>query len=52
MKLQKLLCFVLVFLLPAMAYAAKDENLWNQVLKQQFFAGKQLLKGNGVRNNT
>jgi len=48
MKLQKLLCLTLVFLLPTMAYAAKDEVIWNQVLKQQFFAGKQLLKGDDV----
>ncbi|WP_428353564.1 quinoprotein dehydrogenase-associated SoxYZ-like carrier [Methyloprofundus sp.] len=49
MKLSKNCLFLLVALvLPNLAYAAKDETTWNQVLKQQFFAGKTIQKGDAI----
>jgi len=49
MKLQKINCFfLLVFALPNLSQAAKDETTWRQVLKPQYFAGKTLQKGDDI----
>lgn len=49
MKIQKCYLFFLAWLiLPALSYAAKDEVNWNQVLKPQYFAEKNIQPGNGV----
>jgi len=48
MKLQQLLYLSLACLLPIITHAAEDEVIWNKALKQQFFEGKELLKGDGI----
>lgn len=50
MKIQKLLLLLIAIgvTTPAVSYAAKDETIWNQVLKQQFFAAKTISNGEGV----
>ncbi len=37
-----------LFLLPFWATAAQDESKWNRVLKQQFFAGKNIEESNTI----
>ena len=49
MKIQKsCLLFLISFALPNLCFAAKDETIWNQILKPQFFAGKTIHKGNEI----
>lgn len=49
MKIQKCYLFFLAWLiLPALSYAAKDEVNWNQVLKPQYFAEKNIQPGDAV----
>lgn len=49
MKIQKLLLLLLmVFIIPATAFAAKDEAIWTQRLKPQFFSDKQISPGDHV----
>jgi len=48
MKIQNFLLFIACITIPALSYAAKDEITWNQVLKQQFFAGKTILDGKEI----
>ena len=48
MKIQNFLLFVVCLAIPVLSYAAKDETTWNQVLQQQFFAGKTILDGKGI----
>ncbi len=35
-------------IIPTVSNAAKDETIWNQTLKQQFFSGKTILNGKDV----
>ena len=49
MKIQKIsLLFLVAFVLPNLSYAAKDETIWNQVLKAQFFSEKAIQKGDEI----
>lgn len=48
MKMTKFLSMILVLMLPLAAFAEGDENEWNAVLKQQYFAGKTIAEGNDV----
>lgn len=49
MKIQSiLLLFLLGLVIPATSFAARDDTVWRQTLKPQFFAGKTILAGKGV----
>ncbi|MCK5356584.1 MAG: quinoprotein dehydrogenase-associated SoxYZ-like carrier [Methyloprofundus sp.] len=48
MKIQPFLLFVVCLTIPVLSYAAQDEVIWNQVLQQQFFAGKTISDGKGI----
>jgi sulfur-oxidizing protein SoxY len=49
MKISQVVLWMLVlFTLPNLANAAKDENNWNHVLKEQFFPGKTILDGDAI----
>jgi len=46
-QLIKITTFVLL-LVPILAFAAKDETQWNNVLKNQFFSGKSIQESNHI----
>jgi len=49
MKIKKIYLLLLFsFALPGLCFAAKDETIWNNVLKPQYFAGKTIQKGGNV----
>ncbi|MGR8940605.1 MAG: quinoprotein dehydrogenase-associated SoxYZ-like carrier [Gammaproteobacteria bacterium] len=48
MKISKLLPLILMLALPLAAWAEGDENEWNTLLKNQYFAGKSIIEGNDV----
>lgn len=49
MKIQKYcLFFLALMILPTLSYAAKDETIWKQVLKAQYFAEKNIQPGDAV----
>lgn len=49
MKLKKrALLFAVCLIFPTLSYATKDEVIWQQVLQPKFFAGKQILSGEGI----
>ena len=45
---QLLVFFLILFAIPGLSYAAKDETIWNEVLKSQYFAGKVILPGEDI----
>lgn len=42
------LLLLVIFCLPVLSHAAKDETTWRQVLKPQFFAGKSIKDGDKI----
>ena len=49
MNIQKnCLLFLLVLSLPNLSFAAKDDTIWRQVLKPQYFQGKTIQQGDDI----
>ncbi|TXL18583.1 quinoprotein dehydrogenase-associated SoxYZ-like carrier [Methylococcaceae bacterium HT3] len=42
------LLLLILFALPSLSYAAKDETIWKQVLKPEYFAGKTVQQGDNI----
>ncbi|MBT3813194.1 MAG: quinoprotein dehydrogenase-associated SoxYZ-like carrier [Gammaproteobacteria bacterium] len=42
------LLLLLIFCLPVLSHAAKDDTIWRQVLKPQYFAGKSIKDGDKI----